>query len=98
MGTIVPNMGTAVHPDRVARLLFGSVRREILALLFGRPDERFYVRELVRVAGGGSGAVQRELKELTEAGLVIREAVGRQVFFSANRHAPIYTELHGIVA
>jgi predicted nucleotidyltransferase len=91
-------MGTITNVDRVAKLLFGSVRRDLLAVIFGRPDERFYVRELVRVAGGGSGAVQRELRELSDAGLVVRESVGRQVFYSANRAAPIYPELQGIVA
>jgi predicted nucleotidyltransferase len=63
----------------------------------GRPDERFYLREILRAAGGGSGAVQRELKQLTEAGLVNREAQGRQVYFSANRDAPIFAELAAIV-
>jgi uncharacterized protein len=89
-------MGTAT-PDRVSRLLFGSVRREVLALLIGRPDERFYLREILRAVGGGSGAVQRELKQLTEAGLVDREARGNHVYFSANREAPIFPELRGIV-
>jgi predicted nucleotidyltransferase len=97
MGTFVPIVGTTSQPDRVARLLFGSVRRDVLALLLGRPDERFYLREIVRAAGGGSGAVQRELKELVEAGLVMREARGHQVFFSANRAAPVFAELQGIL-
>lgn len=94
----MPVMGTPVLSDAIADLLFGAVRRDVLALLFGRPDERFYVREIVRAAGGGSGAVQRELKRMAEAGLVRRELVGRQVFFSANRDAVIFAELHGIVA
>ena len=97
MGTIEPTMGTQRNPDRVSRLLFGSVRREVLALLLGRPDERFYLREIVRAAGGGSGAVQRELRELVQAGLVEREARGHQAYFSANRHAPIFAELQAIV-
>ena len=90
-------MGTQANPDRVSRLLFGSTRREVLALLLGRPDERFYLREILRAAGGGSGAVQRELKQLVEAGLVEREARGSQVYFSANRQAPFFPELQGIV-
>ncbi len=90
-------MGTLDQPDRVSRLLFGSTRRDVLALLFGRPDERFYLREIVRAAGGGSGAVQRELKALVGAGLLRREADGRQVYFTANRDAPIFPELQGIV-
>ena len=91
-------MGTDAPADRVSRLLFGAVRREVLALLLGRPDERFYLREILRAAGGGSGAVQRELKQLVDAGLVEREASGRQVYFSANRAAPIFLELQAIVA
>jgi len=90
-------MGTTSAPDCVARLLFGSVRRDVLALLLGRPDERFYLREIVRAAGGGSGAVQRELKQLVEAGLVEREARGRQVYFSANHGAVIFAELKAII-
>lgn len=90
-------MGTAPAVDRVSRLLFGNVRREVLALLLGRPDERFYLREIVRAAGGGVGSVQRELEQLTEAGLIHREADGKQVYFSANQDAPIFPELRAIV-
>lgn len=95
-GTIVPIMGTS-RSDQMSRLLFGATRREVLALLLGRPDERFYLREILRAAGGGSGAVQRELKQLVEAGLIRREAHGRQVYFSANRDAPIFAELQSII-
>ncbi|HXQ29477.1 MAG TPA: nucleotidyltransferase domain-containing protein [Gemmatimonadales bacterium] len=69
----------------------------MLALLLGRPDERFYLREIVRAVGGGLGAVQRELKQLVEAGLVEREARGHQVYFSANRDATIFPELQTII-
>jgi predicted nucleotidyltransferase len=90
-------MGTDAHADPASRLLFGAVRREVLALLLGHPDERFYLREILRAAGGGSGAVQRELKQLVDAGLVEREASGHQVYFSANREASIFPELQAIV-
>jgi predicted nucleotidyltransferase len=91
-------MRTDTKPDLIARLLFGSTRREVLALLLGRPDERFYLREIVRAVGGGLGAVQRELKQLVEAGLVEREARGHQVYFWANRDAAIFPELQAIMA
>jgi DNA-binding transcriptional ArsR family regulator len=97
LGTIAPIMGTGPDLDRVSRLLFGSTRREVLALLLGRPDQRFYLREILRAAGGGSGAVQRELKQLVDAGLVEREKQGRQVYFSANRQAAIFPELQAII-
>lgn len=97
MGTFAPIMGTVTNPDRVSRLLFGSVRREVLALLLGRPEQRFYLREIVRAAGGGSGAVQRELQALLDAGLITREKQGHQVYFSANPDAPVFEELRAIV-
>jgi len=90
-------MGTDTKPDIVSRLLFGSTRREVLALLLGRPDERFYLREILRAVGGGSGAVQRELKQLVNVGLVEREVRGHQVYFSANRNAAIFPELQAII-
>ena len=89
-------MSTATF-DRLARVLFGSVRRDVLGLLLGRPDERFHFREILRAVGSGSGAVQRELKQLVEAGLVDRVASGHQVYFSANREAPIFAELQAIL-
>jgi predicted nucleotidyltransferase len=90
-------MGTTIPPILSARVLFGQTRRDVLALLLGRPDERFYLREIRRTIGGGSGAVQRELKRLVEAGLVERQTDGRQVYFSANRSAAIFPELQAII-
>jgi predicted nucleotidyltransferase len=89
-------MGSPAPPG-VANLLFGSVRRDVLALLLGHPDERFYFRELLRATGGGSGALQRELRSLVQAGLLNRERAGNQVYFSANRDASIFPELRSII-
>ena len=89
--------GYKKRSDGVAKVLFGQTRRDVLALLLGWPDERFYLREILRTIGGGTGAVQRELKQLVEAGLVGREREGHQVYFSANRESAIFSELQGIV-
>lgn len=97
MGTYEPIMGTQCDFTGTTSFLFGQTRRDVLALLLGRPDERFYFREVVRAIGGGSGGVQRELKQLVEAGLVGRVREGRQVYFSANRSAAIFPELQSII-
>ena len=97
MVTLVTYMITPSQPDGLARLLFGTVRREVLVLLYGRPDESFYLREIQRAIGAGIGPVQRELRLLTDAGLVTREERGQHVYFSANRMAPIFTELQAII-
>lgn len=83
--------------DPMADALFGNTRRNVLALLFGRPEETFYLREIVRETGSGRGAVQRELARLTNAGLLTRSARGREVFFGANPESPVYAELRSLM-
>ena len=61
-------------------VLFGAYRRQILALLLLRPDESFYVREIARLTGVSAGSLHRELKLLTDAGLLQRSAVGSTNF------------------
>ena len=94
MDTIVPVSDTI---DRTADALFGRTRRNVLGLLYGRPDQSFYLREIVRLTGSGLGPVQRELTQLAGAGLVRREPRGRQVYFSADRATPIFAELVGLM-
>ena len=102
MGTIVPNMGTKRvqrGPAPTASLgnaLFGGTRQRVLGLLFGRPKRSFYAKELIRLADGGSGAVQRELERLAQSGLVTVRPIGNQKHFQANPDSPIFAELCSI--
>jgi DNA-binding transcriptional ArsR family regulator len=96
MGAIEPQMG-AKETYNLSSALFGKTRRSVLALLFTRPDESFYLREVVRRTGGGQGAVQRELDRLAQAGIVTKVTRGRQVYYQANRDCPINTELRGLM-
>jgi len=66
----------------------------VLGWLFGHPEERFYLRQIVRQSGAAQGAVQRELQKLAEAGILRRTVEGRHVYFQANRESPIFPELH----
>ena len=88
-------MGTYV--ETISNALFGQTRRAVLVLLFGHPEEEFYLRQVIRAAGVGQGAVQRELKRLVAAGLVLRRAHGHQVYFRANPDNPVYKELRGLL-
>ena len=76
--------------------LFSPYRRQVLALLLLRPDERFYVRELERLTGISAGSLHRELKAMSEAGLLIREHQGNQVLYQADRSCSIFEELASI--
>ena len=78
-------------------ILFGKTRLAVLGVLFGHPGESFYLRELARATGVGLGAVQREVKKLTEAGVIRRTTRGRQVHYEANRESPIFPELRSLM-
>lgn len=81
----------------IAQALFGKTRRAVLALLFGQPGKTFYTREIVAAAGAGASQVQKELDQLTRAGLLIRERRANQVYFCVNPDAPVFTELSGLI-
>jgi predicted nucleotidyltransferase len=93
-------MSTKKEPAEGARepatVLFGRTRRRVLGWLLGHPDESFYLRQIVRYAEAGQGAVQRELDLLTRAGLLRRSVRGRQVYFQANRESPLFSDLQSV--
>ena len=89
-------MGTPART--LSNVLFSGSRKSILALLYGHVDEQFYLREIARLAGTGIGATQRELRQLSEAGLIQDVRRGRQVYYQANRKNPIFGELKSILA
>ena len=80
----------------LVEILFGAYRRQILALLLLRPDESFYVWEIGRLTGVPAGSLHRELKLLTDAGLLQRSVAGNQVRYQVDRACPIQEELAGI--
>jgi predicted nucleotidyltransferase len=90
-------MSTSSLNNGLAATLFGKARRAILSLLYGHADEAFYLRQIVRATGIGLGPAQRELKMMTEAGIVIRERKGNLVYYRANSSSPIFNELKNIV-
>ena len=95
--TIVLEMLTGDSSRSVSSVLFGRTRRAILSLLYGHPDEQYYLREIVRATGFGLGSVQRELAQLTEAGIIRRSESGHQVYFRANSDSPVFTDLKNLI-
>lgn len=79
--------------ENLSSALFGKVRRAVLGLFFSRPEESFYLRQITRIIGAGQGSVQRELKRLSEAGIISRVERDRQVHYRVNRDCPIFDEL-----
>ena len=96
-GTIVPTMSTLPDSDNLSRTLFSKTRRAVLYLLYSHVDDAFYLRQIVRAAGVGLGAVQRELKQLSDAGIIQRTVRGRQVYYQVNPRCPVFAELKNLV-
>ncbi|MBI3526613.1 MAG: helix-turn-helix domain-containing protein [Betaproteobacteria bacterium] len=80
----------------LADALFSSIQQRVLAYLFGQPERSFFATELIKLVGGGSGAVQRELARLEDSGLVTVTRVGTQKHYQANPKSPIFSELCAI--
>lgn len=97
---IKPNMGistTSSDSSATADALFPKVRQRVLAVLFGMPDRSFYANEVIALAQSGTGAVQRELADLSAAGLLTVSKQGNQKHYQANASAPVFAELRGLV-
>ena len=92
MGTVT-HRRTARRPTSLGDVLFTGTRKWLLGALFGNPARSFYARELIGLAGSGSGAIQRELERLTQSGLVTMRPIGNQKHFRANPESPVFAEL-----
>ncbi len=69
----------------------------MLALLFGQPERRYQSAELIRLVGGGTGAVHRQLTRLAAAGLLTVTRSGNQKHYQANPASPVFDELCALV-
>ena len=99
---IVPILGMKAGSARsrrrsLADALFTTTQQRVLRVLFGQPERSFYASELIRDAGTGSGAAQRELARLEESGLIVARRIGHRKHYQANAASPLYSELRNIV-
>jgi len=99
---VIPILGAKPRSRRFSReslagALFTKTQQRVLGVLFGQPERSFYASELIRNAGTGSGAAQRELARLEESALIVVRRIGRQKHYQANAASPLYAELRNIV-
>jgi predicted nucleotidyltransferase len=97
MSTIDLIMSTATT-SQLNDVLFGQTRGRILALLYGTPDQQYYIRQIARHVGTSPGNVQRELETLREIGLIERSTIGNVVLFQANPKHPVFREIRALIA
>ena len=102
LGMIMPILGVGARTRRsrrgsLADALFTKTQQRVLGVVFGQPQRTFYAAELIRVAGTGSGAAQRELARLEQSGLIVARRIGHQKHYQANALSPLFSELRSIV-
>ena len=85
------------NTSSLADALFPKGRQRVLAVLYGNPGRSFYANEVIALAQSGTGAVQRELAALSEAGLLTVTKQGNQKHYQANADAPVFAELRSLV-
>lgn len=90
-------MGIIVHGKSLWGALFTRTQQRVLGLLYGHPERSYFGNELVRLAGVGTGSIQRELGRLTGAGIIRVERIGNQKHYRANPDCPIYPELRALL-
>lgn len=100
-GMIIPTLGV-IRSGRSTRksladALFTKTQQRVLRVLFGQPERSFYASELIREAGTGSGAAQRELARLERSGIIAARRIGNQKHYQANAGSPLFSELRNIV-
>ena len=93
-GTLDPIMGTA---SALSDTLFGRTRGAVLSVLYGHVGEAVYLRQLARRIHIALGPVQREVRQLVDAGLVTKKIVGAQTLYSANQESPVFAEIKSLV-
>jgi DNA-binding transcriptional ArsR family regulator len=79
-------------------LMVSKVRVKLLKTFLDRPDELFYVRQLVRETGEEINAVRRELLRMEKGGLVKKEERGNRLYYWLDRSYPLYGDLLSLVA
>lgn len=95
MGPLTNSPNT--NSTSLSEALFSGVRQRVIGLLFGHTGRSYHGNELVKLAGSGKGALQRELKRLTDSGLVTVAEVGNQKRYQANPQSPVFEDLRSIV-
>jgi predicted transcriptional regulator len=83
--------------DVFSGLITSRVRVRILMRLFLNANQNAYLRELAKEFAVSPGHIKEELDNLSDAGLLHKKKMGRQVNYSANTAHSLFPELHSMV-
>lgn len=79
------------------KLFSSRVRVRLLEVFLSNPERRFYGRELERMTEEHQNAIWRELRNLSEMGLLTDETEGRTKYYRVSPGFPLYPELRALL-
>ena len=80
------------------KVLFSSETRvRILSLLITNSQNRYYLREIIKLINAPGRAVQRELSKLEGIDLLIKKTDGNRVYYQVNSGHFIFPELKNLI-
>jgi predicted nucleotidyltransferase len=82
---------------RTLDALLPKTRQGILAATLVQPEKAWYASELAHRLGVPSSSLQRELHDLSDAGILKTYRNGRMVYYQANRDSPVFPDLRGLL-
>jgi DNA-binding transcriptional ArsR family regulator len=82
---------------RTLDALLPKTRQGTLGATLVQLEKAWYVSELARRMGVPASSLQRELHDLSEAGILKTHRQGRMVYYQANRDSPIFPDLRGLL-
>jgi DNA-binding transcriptional ArsR family regulator len=77
--------------------LLPKTRQGILAAMLVRPEKTWYASELARRMGVTPSSLQRELRDLTKAGILKTHRQGHMAYYQANTASPVFGDLRGLL-
>lgn len=80
-----------------AQTLFTQPQSKVLEWVVGQPSRWYHIQELIRLTSLASASLQREVKRLLDAGLVVEERIGNLRRIKANMDSPIFNDLANLV-
>lgn len=80
-----------------AQALFTPPQSKVLEWVFGQPERWYHIQELIRLTSLASASLQREVKRLHVAGLVVEERIGNLRRVKANPASPMFVDLANLV-
>lgn len=81
----------------LSALITSRSRVELLAWFFTHPGERFHYMQLSKLLKASRPSIQRELKRLEEAGILVSQKEANVRFYTVDQDHLLYPELKAIV-